>query len=104
MPTKITFIIDNPTDSDAFELAYAEVLAGARTFPKLERIESAKVWPKEDGTATPAYRTLDLHFASYEDASAAVSTPAAGAVFGGLVQTGVTFTGLFSDIEEPRAA
>lgn len=99
MPTKITIIIDNPADPDAFEPVYAAVRSAAATFPKLERLESAKVWPKEDGTATPAYRTLDLYFASYEDASAAVATPTAGEVFGGLLQSGVTITGLFSDIE-----
>jgi hypothetical protein len=100
MPTKITLIVDNPANPDEFEQAYAEVLAAAMTFPKLQRVESAKVWPKEDGTPTPAYRTLDLYFDSYEDASAAVATPAAGAVFGGLQGTQVTFEGLFSDIEQ----
>ena len=99
MPTKITLIIDNPTDPDAFERVYADVKQAAATFPKLQRLESAKVWPKEDGTPTPAYRTLDLYFASYEDASAAVATPAAGAVFGGLQGAQVEITGLFSDIE-----
>ncbi|MFC7532461.1 hypothetical protein [Actinoplanes sp. GCM10030250] len=99
MTTKITLIIDNPANADEFEKAYAEVLAAAKTFPKVQRVESAKVWPKEDGTPTPAYRTLDLYFASYEDASAAVATPAAGAVFGALQGAQVTFTGLFSDIE-----
>jgi hypothetical protein len=99
MPTKITLIIDNPDDTAAFETAYAAVRSAAEGFPELRRIESAKVWPKEDGSPTPAYRTLDLYFDSYEDASAAVATPVAGAVFGGLIGTGVTFTGLFSDIE-----
>ncbi|MFI5840011.1 hypothetical protein ACIA8K_09920 [Catenuloplanes sp. NPDC051500] len=100
MSTKITLIIDNPENPDEFEKAYAEVRQAAETFPKVRRVESAKVWPKEDGTPTPAYRTLDLYFDSYEDASAAVATPAAGAVFGGLVGTQVTFKGLFSDIEQ----
>jgi len=99
MPTKITLIIDNPADPDGFEKAYAEVRAAAESLPKLVRVESAKVWPKEDGTPTPAYRTLDLYFDSYQDASAAVTTPAAAAVFGGLAGTQVTFQGLFSDIE-----
>ncbi|MEV4513410.1 hypothetical protein AB0K00_31110 [Dactylosporangium sp. NPDC049525] len=99
MPTKITLIIDNPANPDAFERDYADVQAAARSLPKLQRVESAKVWPKEDGTPTPAYRTLDLYFESYEDASAAVAAPAAAAVFGGLQGTQVTFTGLFSDIE-----
>jgi hypothetical protein len=99
MPTKITFIIDNPANPEEFERAFAPVRAAAEEFPGLLRVESAKVWPKEDGTPTPAYRTLDLYFASYEDASAAVDTPTAGTVIGGLIQAGATFTGLFSDIE-----
>lgn len=99
MPTKITLIVDNPANPDEFEKVYAEVRQAAETLPKLQRVESAKVWPKEDGSATPAYRTLDLYFDSYEDASAAVTTPAAAALFGGLAGTQVTFTGLFSDIE-----
>ena len=98
MPTKITLIVDNPANPDEFEKAYAEVRQAAGTLPKLQRVESAKVWPKEDGTPTPAYRTLDLYFETYEDASAAVTTPAAAALFGALVGTQVTFTGLFSDI------
>jgi uncharacterized protein (TIGR02118 family) len=99
MPTKITLIIDNPTDPAAFESQYAEIAALAAQLPELRRIESAKVWPKEDGTPTPAHRTLDLYFDSYEDASAAVATPAAGEFFQRLVGSGTPFTGLFSDIE-----
>ncbi|MEU7845890.1 hypothetical protein AB0B74_07085 [Micromonospora parva] len=99
MPTKITLIIGNPANPDEFEKVYAAVRRAAETFPKLQRAESAKVWPKEDGTPTPAYRTLDLYFASYEDASAAVATPVAGAVFGGLQGAQVEITGLFSDVE-----
>ena len=100
MPTKIALIIDNPADPEGFEKAYADVRRAAEQLPKVRRIESAKVWPKEDGTATPAYRTLDLYFDSYEDASAAVATPAAATMFGALAGTQVTFTGLFSDIEQ----
>jgi hypothetical protein len=99
MPTKITLIIDSPSDPEAFERSYEEVKRAAEKFPKLQRLESGKVWPKEDGTATPAYRTLDLYFDSYEDASAAVATEAAADLFGRLVGTQVPFKGLFSDIE-----
>jgi hypothetical protein len=81
MTTKITLIIDNPADPEAFEEAYAPMLAVARRLPKLQRAESAKVWPKEDGTPTPAYRLLDLYFPDYDAASAAVTTEAAGAFF-----------------------
>ena len=100
MPTKITLIIDNPADPAAFERAYAEVESFARRLPQLRRVEAAKVWPKEDGTPTPAHRTLDLYFDSYEDASAAVTTPAAGELFQRLAGTGTPFTGLFSEIEQ----
>ena len=100
MPTKITLIIDNPANPDEFERTYADVQLAAAKLPKLQRLESAKVWPKEDGTATPAYRTLDLYFDSYEDASAAVATPVAADFFGTLVGSGVPFKGLFSDIEQ----
>ncbi|MET7881191.1 hypothetical protein ABZS52_30195 [Micromonospora profundi] len=99
MPTKITLIVGNPANLAEFEKVYADVRRAAATFPKLQRVESAKVWPKEDGTPTPAYRTLDLYFASYDDACAAVATPAAGAVFGGLQGAQVEITGLFSEIE-----
>jgi hypothetical protein len=100
MPTKITLIIDNPTDPEAFEQAFPAIAKAAGTLPKLQRLESAKVWPKEDGTPTPAHRTLDLYFDSYDDASAAVTTPEAGDFFGHLGATGTSFTGLFSDIEQ----
>src|SRR5690349_6695029 len=100
MSTKITLIIDNPADPAAFEASYAQILTLAKGLPELRRAESAKVWPKEDGSPTPSYRTLDLYFDSYEDASAAVITPAAGEFFQLLVGSGVPFTGLFSDIEE----
>ena len=99
MPTKITLIIDNPADPDQFARDYADIAALAQRLPELRRLESAKVWPKEDGTATPAHRTLDLYFDNYESAAAAVATPAAGEFFQRLVETGVTFTGLFSEIE-----
>ncbi|GAA1447628.1 EthD family reductase [Leifsonia poae] len=99
MPTKITLIIDNPADPAAFEADYPGLSALAERLPGLRRLEAAKVWPKEDGTPTPAHRTLDLYFDSYEDASAAVATPAAGEFFQRLIGTGSSFTGLFSDIE-----
>ncbi|MET9312549.1 hypothetical protein ABZX12_12030 [Kribbella sp. NPDC003505] len=100
MPTKITLVIDNPANPDEFERAYADLKQAAEKLPKLQRLESAKVWPKEDGTATPAYRTLDLYFDNYADASAAVTTPAAADLFGTLIGTEVPFKGLFSDIEQ----
>ncbi|MCU1406484.1 MAG: EthD family reductase [Glaciihabitans sp.] len=102
MPTKITVIYNNPTDPDAFEAGYlAEQVDLAKKLPGLQKIETAKVWPKEDGTPTPAYRLVDLYFADYDTASAAVATAEAGALFPsifGLATGGVTIT--FADIEE----
>src|SRR5436305_12639309 len=72
-PTKISFVYSNPADPDAFEAAYAEQLALARKLPGLTRLQASKVWPKEDGSPTPAYRMLDLHFADYAAAGAAAA-------------------------------
>jgi hypothetical protein len=45
----------------------------ARKLPGLTRLEASRVWPKEDGSPTPAYRLLDLYFADYAAASAAAA-------------------------------
>jgi uncharacterized protein (TIGR02118 family) len=100
MPTKITVIYDNPADPDTFEAGYPAQLELAKKLPGVQRFESAKVWPKEDGTPTPAYRLLDLYFADYDAASAAVATAEAAELFPsifGLATGGVRIT--FSDIE-----
>ena len=72
-PTKISFVYYNPTDPNAFEAAYPEHLEMARKLPGLTRLQTSKVWPKEDGSATPAYRLLDLYFHDYAAASAAAA-------------------------------
>lgn len=99
MPTKITFVIYNPADPSAFESSYQAIASNARRFPHLVRYEAAKVWPKENGSTTPAYRTLDLYFDSYEDASEAVTAPVARELFEQLGATDTPFIALFSDIE-----
>ena len=71
--TKITFVYSNPIDPTAFETSYPEQLAMARQLPGLVRLEESKVWPKEDGSPTPAYRLLDLYFSDYAAASAAAA-------------------------------
>jgi uncharacterized protein (TIGR02118 family) len=71
--TKISFVYSNPTDPDAFEAAYPEQLAVARELPGLLRLQASRVWPKEDGSPTPAYRLLDLYFTDYAAASAAAA-------------------------------
>ncbi|GAA2036391.1 EthD family reductase [Catenulispora yoronensis] len=72
-PTKITFVYSNPTDPEAFEAAYSEQLDLARELPGVTRLQTSKVWPKEDGSPTPAYRFLDLYFTDYAAASAAAA-------------------------------
>ncbi|SDU79867.1 conserved hypothetical protein [Microlunatus sagamiharensis] len=101
MPTKITVLFDNPVDPQAFEEAYAGHLDLARALPGLQRLEAAKVWPKEDGSPTPAYRIVDLYFTDYDSASAAVTTPEAGAWFGDVQRLGTAgFKAIFFDVEE----
>jgi uncharacterized protein (TIGR02118 family) len=99
--TKITVMYDNPEDPETFEAGYPDHLALARKIPGIQRIESAKVWPKEDGSPTPAYRLLDLYFTDYEAASAAVTTAEAGVflpdVFA-LATGGVRI--VFADVEQ----
>ncbi len=98
---KLTVVYDNPTDPEAFEKHYAAVhvpLAGK--IPHVKRAELAKVFPKEDGTPTPAYRTADLYFDDYKTAVAALSSPEGGAVLAdaqAIATGGVRF--LLSDIE-----
>jgi uncharacterized protein (TIGR02118 family) len=102
MTTTITLIYDNPRDPAAFEAGYPDQIAVAQKIPGVQRLESRKVWPKEDGSPTPAYRLLDLFFADYEGASAAVTTSEAGAFFPsvlGLATGGVRI--VFAEVEEP---
>jgi hypothetical protein len=59
------------------------------------------VFPKEDGSPTPAYRTIDIYFSDYATACSALGRPEAGALAGGLVELatgGIRF--LLSDIED----
>ena len=102
--TKITVIYDNPTDPQAFEAAYeSEQLKAAQQIPGYVRFEASKVWPKEDGSPTPAHRMIDLYFPDYAAASVAVTTPEAGAFFQAMARlaTGGVRV-LFSDIEVPQ--
>src|SRR4051812_41143959 len=81
MTTKITLIFDNPKDPEEFEAGYPELLAQARKIPNVTRIETSKVWPKEDGSPTPAYRLIDMPLPDYDTASEAVTTPEADEFF-----------------------
>jgi hypothetical protein len=103
MTVKLTIIVDNPTDPGAFEALYNSPANRERLgrIPNTQRIESAKVFPKEDGSPTPAYRTTDIYFSDYATACAALASPETGELAGGLVQAatgGIRF--LLSDIED----
>src|SRR4051812_49603009 len=92
--TKITVIYDNPADPDAFESAYeARQLEVARNIPGHIRFETSKVWPKEDGSPTPAYRMIDLYYPDYDAASVAVTTPEAGGLFHAVGELGTAGVG-----------
>lgn len=102
--TKITVIYDNPTSPEEFEAGYPDqALEAAKRIPGHVRLEASKVWPKEDGSPTPAYRMIDLYYPDYASASQAVTTPEAQTFFEGvgrLATGGVRI--LFSDIEVPQ--
>lgn len=99
MNTKITLIIDNPADVNAFEVAYPDIRDAASSLPGLLRYEAGKVFPKEDGTPTPAHRTLDLYFRDYASASFAVRTEEANTLFTALADANGSVTGLFSEVQ-----
>jgi uncharacterized protein (TIGR02118 family) len=100
MATKVTVIYDNPQDPDAFEAAYSDQLALAEKLPGLDRLESSKVWPKEDGTPTPAYRLLDLYFSDYDAANAATASVEAAAFFFSVFELGTGGVRIaFADVE-----
>src|SRR5579862_5924537 len=87
MAVKLTIVVDNPNDPGAFEAhysspAYKDPLG---KIPDVQRVESAKVFPKEDGSPTPAYRTIELYFSDYATACAALGSPEAREFAGGLV-------------------
>lgn len=103
MAVKLTVVIDNPSDPGAFEAYYnsPENKALLAKIPDIQRVESAKVFPKEDGSPTPAYRTIDVYFVDYATACAALESPEAGELAGGLAKAatgGIRF--LLSDIED----
>lgn len=103
MAAKLTIIIDNPKDPSAFEAHYTspENKVLMSKVPNAQRVESAKVFPKEDGSPAPAYRTIDIYFADYATACAALESPEAGELAGGLVKAatgGIRF--LLCDIED----
>jgi uncharacterized protein (TIGR02118 family) len=101
MTVKLTVIYDNPADPELFEKHYTEVhVPLAAKVPNVLRAEMAKVFPKEDGSPTPKYRTADIYFSDYATAVAALATPEAGALLTDAMQlAGGKVEFLLSDIE-----
>jgi len=101
MTTKITVIFDNPTSPEQFEAGYPDLIARARKIPGVLRMETSKVWPKEDGSPTPAYRLIDLYLPDYDTASAAVTTPEAAEFFPRAFEMATGGArAVFADVEE----
>ena len=89
MSAKLTVIYRNPDDPASFEKHYHDVHVPMVAHVKgVERAEFAKVFPKEDGTPTPAYRVAELYFKDYDSACAALSSPEGQALAGDAVQLG----------------
>ncbi len=101
MSTKITFLFANPTDATSFEAVYADgYMDLVRALPGVQKVESSKVWPKEDGSATPAHRIVDAYFADYATACATLATAAAQALFPATFHLGTGgVTIIFSEVE-----
>jgi uncharacterized protein (TIGR02118 family) len=103
--TKITVVYDNPVDPEEFESSYGTgQLEAARQIPGYTRFETSKVWPKEDGSPTPAYRMIDMYYPDYDAACLAVTTPEAQAFFTAMARlaTGGVRV-LMSDVEVPAS-
>jgi uncharacterized protein (TIGR02118 family) len=101
MTVKLTLIYGNPVDPDEFERRYEEHKLLVAQVPDLLRAEYGKVFPKEDGTPTPRWRTADLYFADYATAVAAFEQEKGMAVGGNAFEIatgGVEF--LLSDVED----
>ncbi len=89
MSVKLSVVYDNPTDPEAFEKYYTDVhLPLVAKVPNIRRAETAKIFPKEDGSPTPAYRLAELYFDDYETASASIASPEGQAALADAKQLG----------------
>ncbi|WP_262850799.1 EthD family reductase [Mumia quercus] len=101
MTAKLTMIYANPVDEEEFERRYKAHKELVAQVPDLLRAEYGKVFPKEDGTPRPRWRTADLYFADYDTAVAAFDGEkgmAVGRDAFELATGGVEF--LLSDVED----
>jgi hypothetical protein len=100
--TKIELLVENlGASQQGFDDAFPALLVQADSLPGVQRIESARVWPREDGSETPASRTLGLYFAGYEEASAATASPEGYRFFLAFyAAAGERVTEIFSDVTD----
>ena len=101
MPTKITLIVDNPANPDVFEEAYAEVRQAA--------VDAAEAPAGRVGQGVAEGGRLGRHPLTERSTSTSTATrtppprsprPPPLRCSVGSPETQVTFTGLFSDIEQ----
>ncbi len=102
MVTRIELLVDDLGPAlQAFDEALPDLLEQAKLLPAVQRIESGVVWPREDGSATPASRSLVLYFPGYEEASAATASPEGYRFFRGFyAAAGELVTELFTDVTD----
>lgn len=75
MATRILLLVDVLGAAQAgFDEAFPGLVEQAGTLPGVQAIERGSVWPREDGSESPASRTLGLLFAGYDEASAATAS------------------------------
>src|SRR5689334_19324302 len=65
--------LPDASDEPRSERRPGKVTRPGQLLPGLTRLQTSRIWPKEDGSPTPAYRLLDLYFADYAAASAAAA-------------------------------
>lgn len=102
MVTRIELLVDDLGSAlDAFDAALPQLLEQAKLLPAVQRIESGAVWPREDGSAAPASRTLVLYFPGYEEASSATASPEGYQFFRGFYRAAnERVTELFTDVRD----
>jgi len=101
MTTKITVMYETPHDPDAFEARYNDQMALAASIPRLQRVETHRVWPTGRTRPALAYRLLELFFEDPQDARDAVGSREAGGFLPSLLELGADGVHIVYHDEEP---
>ena len=88
MTTKITVMYETPHDPDTFEAGYSDQMALAASIPRLQRVETHRVWPTGQTRPVLAYRLLELFFEDHQAARDAVGSREAGGFFPSVFELG----------------